>query len=166
MIATLADGLNAQHAAGFTAAGAAGGPLLAYTAGDAAATLSVQVTDPADLALKGTAAAGVHDGTNALALAGLRTADRGDGRSHDDAMRAAAVGLGSQVASARRQAEAAAEIAATAELNRESMHGVSIDEEMVGLVQYQRALEASTRVMTAADQMLDTIINRMGIVGR
>ena len=112
------------------------------------------------------AGAGVHDGTNALALAGLRTADRGDGQSHDDALRAAIVALGSEVASATRQAGAAAEIATTAELNRESMHGVSIDEEMVALVQYQRALEASTRVMTAADEMLNTIINRMGIVGR
>lgn len=166
VVTSLADSLNAQHALGFTAAGAAGGPLLSYTAGDAAATVSVAITNVADFATQGAPGSGPHDATNALALAGLRTADRGDGQSHDDAMRAAIVDIGSRVASADRQARAAAEIASTAEGNRMSMHGVSIDEEMVALVQYQRALEASSRVMTAADEMLNTIVNRLGLVGR
>lgn len=166
VVATLVDGLNAQHAAGFTEAGAAGGALLGYTVGDAAATLVVTIADIGDFALQGAVGAGPHDATNALALAGLRLSDRGDNQSHDDALRAAVVDLGSRVASAQRRALASAEIATTAETNRMSMHGVSIDEEMVALVQYQRALEASSRVMTAADEMLDTIVNRLGIVGR
>ena len=45
-------------------------------------------------------------------------------------------------------------------------HGVSIDEEMVNLITYQRAYEAAARVMTAVDQSLDTLINRTGVVGR
>ena len=46
------------------------------------------------------------------------------------------------------------------------MHGVSVDEEMVNLLTYQRAYEAAARVMTAIDQNLDTLINRTGVVGR
>jgi flagellar hook-associated protein FlgK len=47
-------------------------------------------------------------------------------------------------------------VATGAQLARAAEHGVSIDEEMVGLVRYQRALEANARVMTTVDQALDT----------
>ncbi len=49
---------------------------------------------------------------------------------------------------------------------RESIKGVLINEETVNMIKYQKAFEASARVMTAMDEMLDIIINRMGIVGR
>ncbi|MBI5715440.1 MAG: flagellar hook-associated protein FlgK [Chloroflexi bacterium] len=47
-----------------------------------------------------------------------------------------------------------------------SVVGVSLDEEAARLVQSQRAYEAAARALTAFDQMADTIINRMGVVGR
>jgi flagellar hook-associated protein 1 FlgK len=37
---------------------------------------------------------------------------------------------------------------------------------MVSLVQFQRSLEAASRIMTAVDQALDVLINRTGLVGR
>lgn len=49
---------------------------------------------------------------------------------------------------------------------RDSIVGVSIDEEMANLVKFQHAYTATARMMTAVDEMLDTIINRMGQVGR
>ncbi len=52
------------------------------------------------------------------------------------------------------------------ENQRESVMGVSLNEETVNLLQYQKAFEASSRFMTALDETLDIIINRMGIVGR
>lgn len=48
---------------------------------------------------------------------------------------------------------------------RESIKGVNLNEETVNLIKYQKAFEASSRVITALDEMLDTIINRMGTVG-
>ncbi|HLO02406.1 MAG TPA: flagellar basal body rod C-terminal domain-containing protein, partial [Symbiobacteriaceae bacterium] len=44
--------------------------------------------------------------------------------------------------------------------------GVSIDEEMTKMIQYQQSYNAAARVMTAVDEMLDTLINRVGLVGR
>jgi flagellar hook-associated protein 1 FlgK len=49
---------------------------------------------------------------------------------------------------------------------RSSITGVQLDEELSDLMRYQRAYEASARVMSAADEMLDTLINRTGVVGR
>lgn len=49
---------------------------------------------------------------------------------------------------------------------RESLMGVSLNEETANLIKYQKAFAASARVMTALDESLDTIINRMGTVGR
>jgi flagellar hook-associated protein 1 FlgK len=49
---------------------------------------------------------------------------------------------------------------------RESQAGVNIDEEMAALLTFQRAYEAASRVITAVDQALDTLINRTGLVGR
>ncbi len=49
---------------------------------------------------------------------------------------------------------------------RESIMGVSIDEEAINMVKYQKAYNAAARIMTAMDEMLEVLINRTGIVGR
>jgi flagellar hook-associated protein 1 len=43
---------------------------------------------------------------------------------------------------------------------------VDLDEENVNLLSFQHAYQGAARVMTAIDEMLDTLINRTGIVGR
>lgn len=49
---------------------------------------------------------------------------------------------------------------------RQSVQGVSLDEEMTEMIKAQHAYNAAARVITAVDQALDTIIRGMGIVGR
>jgi len=49
---------------------------------------------------------------------------------------------------------------------RQSEMGVSLNEETANLIKYQKAFAASARVMTALDEALDIVINRMGTVGR
>ena len=44
--------------------------------------------------------------------------------------------------------------------------GVDLDEENVNLLSYQHAYQGAARVLTAVDEMLDTLINRVGRVGR
>lgn len=47
------------------------------------------------------------------------------------------------------------------ENRRQSVTGVSIDEEMANLIMFQHAYSAAARFVTTTDEMLDTIINRM-----
>ena len=42
---------------------------------------------------------------------------------------------------------------------RDSVSGVSLDEEMTDLVRFQRAFEASARLITTIDEMLVTVVN-------
>ena len=52
------------------------------------------------------------------------------------------------------------------EFAKESVQGVSLDEEMTNMIKYQHAYDAAARVITTMDEALDTVIKGMGIVGR
>ncbi len=49
---------------------------------------------------------------------------------------------------------------------RESVAGVSLDEEAANMAKAQKAYQAAARMLTAFDELLDQVINRMGLVGR
>ncbi|KIL46586.1 flagellar hook-associated protein FlgK [Jeotgalibacillus alimentarius] len=49
---------------------------------------------------------------------------------------------------------------------RMSVSSVSLDEEMTNMIQFQHAYNAAARNITMVDEMLDKIINGMGLVGR
>lgn len=170
----LADAVNTVHAGGWTTDPATGtdipgGELLRYTAGPgAAATLAAAtevVDDPRLLAPAAATPVAAHDGRTAAALAALRDTAVG-GSTIDERARQLTVGLAADVAAAGRTATADDGVRLAAAQARQSAHGVSLDEEMVSLVQHQRALEAASRVMTAVDQALDVLVNRTGLVGR
>ena len=48
--------------------------------------------------------------------------------------------------------------------SREALSGISIDEEMVNLLAAQRGYEGASRVLTTIDSVLDTLINRTGLL--
>ncbi|WP_069650369.1 flagellar hook-associated protein FlgK [Caloranaerobacter ferrireducens] len=49
---------------------------------------------------------------------------------------------------------------------RKSVSAVSLDEEMTDMLKYQHSYVANTRVVNAIDEMIDNVINKMGVVGR
>ncbi|MDR0316452.1 MAG: flagellar hook-associated protein FlgK [Treponema sp.] len=46
---------------------------------------------------------------------------------------------------------------------RQSISGVSIDEELANMIRYQHGYNAAARYITTVNSMLDTLINRMGV---
>ncbi|HET7626968.1 MAG TPA: flagellar hook-associated protein FlgK [Bacillales bacterium] len=75
-------------------------------------------------------------------------------------------GMGVEAQEAKRLADNSLTLRMAAEKRRQSVSGVSIDEEMVNIIKFQHAYNAAGRMVTVVDQTLDRIINQMGIVGR
>lgn len=67
---------------------------------------------------------------------------------------------------ANRMADNTLTLKESAEQHRQSVSGVSLDEEMTNLIRFQHAYNASARMITVVDETLDRIINQMGTVGR
>jgi len=84
----------------------------------------------------------------------------------DDFFRALVSDLGSRSANAERNMLYQQELVYSVNLRRQSVSGVSLDEEMTELIKSQHAYNAAARNITVVDEMLDRIINQMGLVGR
>jgi flagellar hook-associated protein 1 FlgK len=48
----------------------------------------------------------------------------------------------------------------------QSTSGVSLDEEATDMIRFQHAYQAAARVITSMDEMMNTLINQVGLVGR
>lgn len=77
-----------------------------------------------------------------------------------------ATSLGSDMNNNDTRLKAALAVAETAETNRQSESGVSLNEEGVNMMSLNKSFQALGRLMTAMDEQLDVIINQMGLVGR
>jgi flagellar hook-associated protein 1 len=137
-----------------------GGTFFETGPGAAGATLRVADALEADPRLldPGTGASGSND--IALAVSALR-----DHADVDGAYRAFVAEVGSHSREAMRQEGNAQVLANAVENRRQSVAGVSLDEEMSNLVRFQRSYQASSRAMSTMDEMLDVLINRTGRVG-
>lgn len=71
--------------------------------------------------------------------------------------------LGAEGKEAAGRAEEKTILIADVDNSRQSMGGVSTDEEMASMMKYQYSYNAAARMITVLDGMMDTIINRMGI---
>jgi flagellar hook-associated protein 1 FlgK len=156
---TLADVVNTQHRAGADLSGAAGGDVFVRGADG---RVRVAVTDATRLAASAGSAAADRDGANAGRLAELSGLNGGP----DALYRQLIVGLGVEAQTANRRVDIQAGILSQIDAGREAESGVNIDEEMTNMLAYQRAYEGAARFISTVDSMLDTLINRTGIVGR
>ncbi|MNT85525.1 Flagellar hook-associated protein 1 [compost metagenome] len=74
--------------------------------------------------------------------------------------------LGVQSQEATRQTENSNYLVEQVNARRQSVSGVSLDEEMSNMLVFQHAYSAAARFMTTYDELLDKLINSTGTVGR
>ena len=72
------------------------------------------------------------------------------------------VSLGVQSSTAAGDLAAQQAVATQVDASRESVSGVNMDDEMTSMLQYQHAYAAAGKLVSAIDQMLDTVINMVG----
>lgn len=115
------------------------------------------------------------DNTTATAVAALQTSLISDGTfgapttsgtyTAQDLYTNMLTQLGSQGQSAQSQQTNQQALVTQINTQRQSTSGVNLDEEMTNLVKFQHAYEASARLISTFDSMLNTIINNMGSNG-
>jgi len=159
--AKLATAVNTQHALGFDLSGTAGGT---FFTGTTATTLTVAITQPQLLAASSVAPTTDPvtllpvpnlGGGNADTMADIATLTN----SPDSAYRTFVTKTGVSAQTVNRRADIQQTVTDNVEADRESATGVSLDEEMTNMIQYQRAYEAAAKVIGTIDSTLDSLIN-------
>jgi flagellar hook-associated protein 1 len=159
----LAARVNALQQSGYTTDGQQGGEFFHVdaTAGSSTLGLSVALTDPTQLALSSSADMPL-DGSIGDAISQLAVATDGP----DATWQSAVVTIGTRAQAATSRSDVAEAARSTAEQQQVANASVDTDSETVDMLGYQRAYEAAARVLTTIDEMLDTLINKTGLVGR
>ena len=100
------------------------------------------------------------DNQTALAIANLqgKAVSSLNGQSMKDAYDAQVNTAAGKTRAARIRAESAQTVLETLDAQRQAVSGVSMDEEAMKLMQYQRAYQAAARVVSMADEMLQTLM--------
>jgi flagellar hook-associated protein 1 FlgK len=146
--------------------GAGGKPL-------GAATFRVNpaiVSDNRLIALAGSPVSGaaqMGDNQNALRLGALFSSSTIDGIGSISGYLGSFVSnLAIEAANANKRLDGQRTLVASIDAQRQSVSGVSMDEEMTQLIRFEKSYAAAARLISAIDEMLDILINRTGIVGR
>ena len=111
---------------------------------------------------------GSGDGSNALRMAQLKQTKVLQSRSADfnEFYESFIASLGAQGDRAKTMLKNQNALISQINNQRQSVMGVNIDEEMMSIIKFQQAFNAMARYITTVDEMLDRIINGMGLVGR
>ena len=179
---TLRNEVNAVHKTGFglPPANATG---LDFFVGNGAAQLAINPVLEANVG--GVAAAAVSaapgDGSVALKISQLEsrllmdaegtrvpagTEAVGATRSILESWADAVAALGADTVRAQRELDSHSAIVEQLTTQRDSVTGVSLDEEAARVMRSQRAYQAAARVLTNFDQMAEEVVMRLGMVGR
>jgi flagellar hook-associated protein 1 len=168
---TLRDGLdtlassiitqvNGIYSTGYDLNGNTGGMLFTGTNASTIGVTSALQTD-ASLVQAAGAPGASGDNTVALALAKLGTqsiASLGN-KTFSGAFAAQVGSFGFAVANANSEAGNQSSVATMLQNQRDSVSGVSIEEEVANLITFQQAYAASSKIISTVNQMLQTVIS-------
>lgn len=159
LAAGIVEGVNAQHRVGFDQRGNTGRDFFVEPSpGSRVITrLSLNINNPLDVAASGTVN---KDGQNAGLIAGLKDKTLVDGLYTANQYLGHLLGrVGNDLAEAIRQDDYHSMVMNFLVNRKESVSGVSMDEEMINLMKYQLGYNAAGRMVQAANELLDTLMN-------
>jgi len=159
LASSLITQVNTIHGGGFSLTGSSSAN---FFNGNSSGTITVNQSladNPALIQTSGSATA-TGDNSVALALAQLASAAQAglNNQTFGDAYTQTVAGFGDALQTANDQVTNQAVVANMLNIQRDSVSGVNIDEEMTNLMGFQRAYEASAQLVTTVDQMLQTVI--------
>ncbi len=136
----------------------------AYFTGRGASDIEVRAdlrTNPGGLVAGADPSTGRASNAVALGISQLRTAAVGGlgGSSLTDSWRNTAERVGSESASAQVRAQATTLVRENLDAQRAGVSGVSVDEESINLITYQRQYQGAARFISVVDEMLQTLLN-------
>jgi flagellar hook-associated protein 1 len=167
LIFDVANAVNSQHAAGFGQDGVTGRNLfdVGGVSTDAARNIRLGAAvagNPAAVAAASDALTLPGGSGNAVALADVFNTPLSGGRNAAETYGDLVGSVGQKKSALAQAVETQQAIKEQVQAMRESVSGVSLDEEMVSLTKYQRAYEAAGRVLATVDEMMQDLINRVG----
>lgn len=163
------DQVNAIHRTGYGADNSTG---LDFFVGADVSTLAVDPALEASPLSVATSDQPGAIGNNAIALAmGQLSTDLSMGGppatlSFNAYFRSTISSLGMETQNAQVSSESSQAILNHLTDRRQAISGVSMDEEIAELLSFEKAFQAGGRIINVVDEMLDQVINRMGLVGR
>jgi len=159
LASSLATQVNGVYSSGYDLNGGTGA---AFFTGNTAGTIAVNTAlaaDPSLLQASGVSGA-TGDNTVALALAKLGTqsvAALGN-KTFSGAFAAQVGSFGFALSNANSEVANQGAVTTMLKNQRDSVSGVSIEEEVANLMLFQQAYSASSKIISTADQMLQTVI--------
>ncbi len=160
LAALLITEVNAVHAAGFSLTGSTGA---AFFTGTGASDIAINTALQNDPQLIQTSALVGAVGNNATAVALAQLADKRhgalSGQTFSEFYNATVSTMGQDLASSTAQVTDQSAVQDMLLRQRDSVSGVSVDEEMTDLVKYQRAFQASAKFINTIDQLMETVIS-------
>ena len=151
--------LNTLHQTGFALDGSMGE---VFFAGTGAGNIEVNPNIVGDLDLVAAAADPLTvpgDNRRAIEIADLQyQLNMGGTQSYNDYYSAIVRDVGNEVLKSEAAYNHQSDMMAQLENQRESVSGVSLDEEMINLIKFQNAYTAAARLITTSDEMMQTIL--------
>lgn len=160
LASTLVTQVNSLHQTGYGLDGSTGEAFFA-TGGTTAATMQVALTDSQKIAASSTAAGVPGNNGTALAIGDLQHSSLAalGNTTFQGYYSAAAGNFGATLQGAERDLSAQEMVQEQLDAHRAEISGVSLDEELVNLLKYQRAFQAASRLIVVADEMFQTLLS-------
>ncbi len=160
LASSLVTNVNAIHKTGFGLNNSTGED---FFSGTNAATIRVNqklIDNPALLQASGASGApGDNQTILAMAQLGQQRQPALRDQTFQESYATSVTALGQSLASVNTQLNSQQIVDNMLQRQRDAVSGVSLDEEMTDLMKYQKAFEASAKLVVTIDEMLDTVLN-------